>query len=288
MASVKTLLYLGICLSAWSITTADEDSIPRAENVRWVSLDFKTILTWTTKPSDYTYTVLFSADDYDWTESPDCSQILESECDLTHHLSPLDRTYTADIRTEPAEMDPDTDVADLPHTYSPGLNPYRESNISAVKFTVAAVEESRVILNITDPVTTSHDQRGKQLSIRDILKNDLKYKISYSKSGSTGKRDVISDSSVAEVSQLDAGQSYCFMVAAFIPSRPKSTQQGAWSTQQCTHGKKSAGWSVGALVGAVFILLTVLIIVITVTVLCCKCCRQRNKRLQTSQSLAPV
>lgn len=50
----------------------------------------------------------------------------------------------------------------------------------------------------------------------------------------TSQRDIISDSSTAEVSKLDAGQRYCFMVAAFIPSRPKSTQQGAWSNQQCT------------------------------------------------------
>lgn len=59
-------------------------------------------------------------------------------------------------------------------------------NISAVTFTVAAVDESRVIINITDPLTSIH-KRHKQLSIRDILKNDLKYKISYYKSESTGK-----------------------------------------------------------------------------------------------------
>lgn len=32
---------------------------PKAENVRWVSLDFKTILTWTTIPSPYTYSVKY-------------------------------------------------------------------------------------------------------------------------------------------------------------------------------------------------------------------------------------
>lgn len=59
-------------------------------------------------------------------------------------------------------------------------------NISAVMFTVENVDETRVLVNITDPVTSIH-VRGKQLTIRDILKKDLKYKISYYKSGSTGK-----------------------------------------------------------------------------------------------------
>lgn len=59
-------------------------------------------------------------------------------------------------------------------------------NISAVTFTVKNVDGTRVLVNITDPVTGIH-VRGKQFTIRDILKKDLKYKISYYKSGSTGK-----------------------------------------------------------------------------------------------------
>ncbi len=64
--------------------------------------------------------------------------------------------------------------------------PLSSGNISAVQFTVESVNKSKVIVNITDPLTSIH-QRGKQLSIRDILKNDLKYKVIYYKSGSTGK-----------------------------------------------------------------------------------------------------
>lgn len=281
MASVTTLLWLGVCLSGWNIISADENSFPRAENLRWHSLDFTTILQWTVEPSAYTYTVLFSVDDDNWENSNHCIQISASECDLTNNLRLSDRTYTADVQTEIETMDDD-----LPHTFSPKFNPYRESNISAVEFTVDALDDRRVIVNITDPLTAIY-ARGKQLSIRDILQKDLKYKISYYKSGSTGKRDIISDSSMAEVQGLDAGASYCFMVAAFIPSRPKATQQGAWSTQHCTQGHKDdlQDLSVGAWVGAGFIVLTVLIVIITVTVLCC---RQRNKTLQMSQSSASV
>ncbi|XP_072220367.1 tissue factor-like [Leuresthes tenuis] len=288
MASIITLLCMGVCVYAWGITTADDNPIPRAENVHWTSLDFTTILTWTVKPSDYTYTVLYAMDDGDWTESPDCSQISESVCDLTEHLKPLDRIYHADIKTEPAAAASVDYTREFPHTYSLQFNPYRESNISAVFFTLEDEDESTVIVNITDPVTSIHEH-GKQLSIRDILKKDLKYKISYCKSGSTRKRDIVSDSSRTKILGLDAGQSYCIMVAAFIPSRPKATQQGAWSTQLCTEGHTNIlqELSLGAWIGAVFILLIVLIIIITVTVLCCRC-HQRNEHLQNSQSSAPV
>ncbi|XP_075934778.1 tissue factor-like [Anarhichas minor] len=285
MASLKTVLYLGIWLSAWIITTADENFVPKAENVRWVSLDFKTILVWTTNASDYKYTVSYHSEEPEWSQSPDCIRMSHSECDLTDHLRPLDRTYTVQIKTEPVTVDYDYDLEDFPHSPCPPFNPYRETNISAVNFTVEVVDESRVIVNITDPLSGVHEL-GKQLSLRDVFKKDLKYKISYYKSGSTGKRDIISNSSTAEVSKLNAGQSYCFMVAAFIPSRPKSSQQGAWSIQWCIPGDSNVlqELSLAAWVGAVFILLTVLVIIVTVTVLCCKCCRQKN----TSQSSAPV
>lgn len=49
------------------------------------------------------------------------------------------------------------------------------------------------------------------------------------------QKEIISDFSEYEVPNLDPGQSYCFMVAAHIPSRPKSSQQGALSGQLCTH-----------------------------------------------------
>ncbi|XP_053186234.1 tissue factor-like [Scomber japonicus] len=291
MESLKTAFYFGVCWSAWIITTADGVSLPKAENVLWVSLDFKTILTWTTTPSNDTYTVLYSWDDSNWMESPDCIRVSESECDLTNHLDPLNRLYSADIKTEAATMDYDDYQDEPPHTYSPHINPYKESKISAVKFSVEVVEESNVTVMITDPVTSIHKQ-GRQLTIRDILKDDLKYKINYYKSGSTRTRDIISDYSIANVSGLDPGVSYCFTVAAFIPSRPKDLQHGAWSIHQPLCLTLTLiillEMNVGALVGGLFILLIVLIIIVTVTILCCRCCRQRNKTLQTSQSSTVV
>ncbi|XP_039672486.1 tissue factor-like [Perca fluviatilis] len=284
MASLKTVLCLGVCLSAWIITTADEAATFKAENLRWFSLDFKTILKWTTKPSGHKYTVTYRDGD-GWLVCRECFKVSDSECELTNYLKPYDRTYTAKVQTNPLFEDEDDDPDEFPHTNSLPFNPYRESNISAVVFTVETVNQRSVNVSITDPLTSIH-QGVNQLSIRDILKNDLKYKISYYKSGSTGKRENISDSSTIQLSGLDAGQSYCFMVAAFIPSRPKATQQGAWSIRQCTPGDGNIlqELSLGTWVGITFILLTVLITIVTVTVLCCRCCRQRN----TYQSSAPV
>ncbi|XP_029970775.1 tissue factor-like isoform X2 [Salarias fasciatus] len=286
MAALTALLSLGMCLCAGSITTAEELSVPRAEKLRWISLDFKTVLTWTTQPSEHTYTVLFAPDDGDWTESHDCIEITDTECDLTHDLQPLNRAYSADIQTNTGGFAYDED--EQAHTYSSLFNPYRESNISAVRFAVRPVNESTVTINITDTLTAIHEGT-KQLTIRDVLRSDLKYKITYYKAGSTGKREVISASSVAEVSKLDAGEEYCFIVAAFVPSRPKEAQHGGWSSQQCTQVQGTAqGLSLGALVGVIFIVITVLIISIVVAVLCCNCCRQRNKSFQTAQTTVQI
>lgn len=55
-----------------------------------------------------------------------------------------------------------------------------------MEFRIHTVDDHRVIVNITDPLTGLHES-GKHFSIRDVLNKDLKYKISYYKSGSTGK-----------------------------------------------------------------------------------------------------
>ncbi|KAM9844543.1 tissue factor-like isoform 1-T3 [Aulostomus maculatus] len=283
MASLKSMLYIGVFVSAWTITTEDEVSIPKAENVRWISLDFKTTLSWTAPPSNHTFTVLYSRDDGDWLESENCIRISESHCDLTSELVPFDWTYSADIQTEPTNLDFDLDLEEFPHTYTSHFNPYKESELSAVEFRVEVSNDSKATVTITDSLTSIH-QKGKQLTIRDIFKNDLKYKISYYKSGSTGKRDIISDSSTAEVLGLDAGQKYCFMVAAYIPSRPQNTQQGAWGIQQCA-GESNTELNLAALLGGLSILLIVLLIIVTVTIIYCKCCRKGNKaQTQTSQT----
>ncbi|XP_003975537.1 tissue factor-like [Takifugu rubripes] len=281
--ALKWILHLGIYLSTLIISTADLNLAPKAENVQWMSLDFKTVLIWSPSPSKYSYTVSYFYDERYYEDTPDCIRLSESECDLTHCLQPLDRTYYARIQTEPETMDNEDNLEELPHTISPSFNPYRESNISAVTFTVKNVNETTVLVNITDPLTSIYEQ-GEQLTIRDILKKDLQYKISYYKTGSTGKKDIISNTSEAVVPDLDPGQSYCFMVAAYIPSRPKASRHGALSGQSCIRRKTEL--SPEAWIAIVLTAITIIIIV--VIVLYCKCCRGTNQNLQMTQSSAPL
>lgn len=280
MASGRAALCLGVCMAAWMIA-ADGIAPFKEESVRWVSVDFKTTLHWVSPSPQHTVSVYYSRDGGDWEEVRDCIQISEEECDLTNQLIPYKWNYTADIKVESEDGDSDYTTEDMPHAYSPGFNPYRDTFISAVEFTVEDKGAGNFIINITDPLTSIHE-KGRQLTIRDILKKDLQYKISYNKAGSTGKRDLTWESSVAEVTGLDAGQGYCFRVAAFIPSRPKKTQYGSLSLQQCTKGDPNfvQELSVGALVGGILVLIVVLAIIAAVAVICC---RRKNKGTRTLQ-----
>ncbi|KAM4623386.1 tissue factor-like [Polymixia lowei] len=276
MAFMKTGAYFRVLsiLVLTTTTTTEQGSVPKAESVSWLSTNFKTLLTWSPKPRNYTYTVSFAELDADWSVTPDCIRISETECDLTNHLSPLKRTYSADIQTEPSGG-MTYDLEEFPHTLSPNFNPYIESQISDVSFRLETAEENNsVSLHITDPLTPVY-RSGKLLTIRDVFQEDLKYKIRYHKAGSTGRKEATSVSSIAELSDLEPRQSYCFSVAAYIPSRPKHSQLGAWSQQQCMPAQKSPleELSVGALAGVLFILLSLIIAIILSTVLCCKYCK---------------
>uniref|UniRef100_A0A096LXL7 Tissue factor n=1 Tax=Poecilia formosa TaxID=48698 RepID=A0A096LXL7_POEFO len=269
--------------------TTGDTSVPKAQNVHWTSLDFQTILKWTVEESEHTYTVLYSEKNHDnWMDVDHCSRTSETECDLTRELEASDKNYEADIRADSEHLlDEFGSDYDFPHTYAPMFNPYKESILQKWSVQSNHATDSKSTTYIRAQCEVLFDQGGKQQTIKDILKNDLKYKISYYKSGSTGKPSIF-DSSSAEVSGLDAGQSYCFMVAAFIPSRPKATQQGAWSTLQCRQG--DTHFTQGAYtswVGIIFILITVIIVFITATILCCRRNHKRHKNIQTAQSSAP-
>ncbi|XP_074544322.1 tissue factor-like [Halichoeres trimaculatus] len=289
MENLKTFIYLGVCVYARILSAADPNS--KAENILWTSRDFKTTLHWTTKNPNQAYTIRLSEGENDWVNHPECFEMLDSVCDVSNELIPFDRSFTADIITEHGDQEhPDYSYDEFQHTVSTPFNPYKQSNISVLKFSVKAVNDSTVMVNITDTLTGVH-RDGKLLTIRDIFKHDLRYKIRYHKAESTGQRDHISDRSLAEVTHLDPGQSYCFSVTAYIPSRPKSSQEGAWSDPLCaqTHGNSSNKLGPGALLGVILpIIALIFIIIITVAVVCCKKSQKGNRPVQTPQSSAPV
>ncbi|XP_061551077.1 tissue factor-like isoform X4 [Phycodurus eques] len=172
-------------------------------------------------------------------KSPNCIQISETECDLSKELEPLHRTFIADIQTEPVD-NTDFELDEFPHTYSPPFTPYGQSEISAAEFTVEVAEEGRASVTIEDPLTSFH-KYGKQLTIRDILKNDLQYKISYYKSGNTGKRRGVWVGCWSEL-LLHGGSFHSFKIQT-VPARSLEHPAVYSWTEECL--ARAESWSFG-------------------------------------------
>ncbi|XP_063056484.1 tissue factor-like [Engraulis encrasicolus] len=245
---------------------------PAAQNVSWFSFNFKTILTWSPKPTNYAYTVEYSG--LLENKAMHCIRTRETECDMTNQLLDLRKTYTADVISETLGSG-DADFDELPYTSAPPFCPYKETQIGKPSFKVvqSAEDKTRMEVHIQDPLTAV-ERDGKKLTIREIFGTDLMYEIHYSKAGSTGKSKSKSAGRVVEIQKLEAGVSYCFQVAAHIRSRHHKT--GQWAGPVCWPPQppsffEDVSWPV--LTGGAAILLLVFVLLIVITVLCCKKCR---------------
>ncbi|MED6269137.1 hypothetical protein CHARACLAT_030090 [Characodon lateralis] len=107
------------------------------------------------------------------------------------------------------------------------------SEIGRPDFSLKVREDKKTTLYVTDPPTALFKD-GRQLSIRDIFSEKLQYRVMYRKKKSTGIKTYESKSSVIELSNLDKGESYCFNVQAYIPSRSSEKQLGELSTTKCS------------------------------------------------------
>ncbi|XP_030625271.1 coagulation factor III, tissue factor a [Chanos chanos] len=253
-------------------------SFPKAQNVSWVSFNFKTLLTWTPKPTNYSYTVEFSPIGKDKERNPHCIRSMETECDLTADLKDLKATYRADVLSEPMR-DETTDLIEFPYTTSGNFCPYEDTIIGKPEFKIEVSKDHRKItLYVTDILTAIFNEENQRLSIRDIFKDDLQYKVTYRRAESTGKKTEYSKSNTIELNNLDRGESYCFTVQAYIPSRSQDKQLGEPARDQCSPGDKTIleEYSLSAIVGAIAIIILVIAVVVTVIVVCCKR-RQRAK-----------
>ncbi|CAL8343328.1 unnamed protein product [Merluccius merluccius] len=239
----KTLHSFSVGFAAVLLAVASAGQLPKPENLRWLSINFKTLLIWEAKADDHTYSVQYAEPNGNWLTSPNCLHITETECDLSDVLSPN--------RLE------------------------------------AHGDNGSVALHITDPLTSVyHDQR--QLTIREVFKEDLMYKISYQQVGSTRKKEAVRGTNMAVVGDLDTQQKYCFSVAAFIPSRDTRWELGAWSQQQCLqiHSSVIQELSTEALIGGSLTLLVLLIIIIITSVLCCR--HHRRQHMSSQQGSQPL
>ncbi|XP_026885823.2 coagulation factor IIIb [Electrophorus electricus] len=269
MNSMSVLFFL--LFNFFGTSSASKDYLPRAKNVTWASHNFKTILRWGPKPFNYTHTVEFSKVGKDKQRNPHCIRSTETACDLTNELRDLKISYMADVLTEPL-VSQGMDLVELPYTQSKKFCPYSDTVIGKPDFRIKINENKTIVIYIRDQLTALYKD-GRHLTLRDIFKEHLKYKIIYSRARSTGKTEMIVDQNKVELNELDKGESYCFSVAAYIPSRRGRKETGKWSPPKCSPAKEGSLieeyglWTIG--VGSL-VVMSLLIIVIIIVVTCCK------------------
>ncbi|XP_040921285.1 coagulation factor IIIa [Toxotes jaculatrix] len=285
--TLPAALFVAFFLSTHSVS----GSYPRARNVTWQSNNFKTVLTWEPKPSaEYSYTVEFSVAGGDKQRNPHCIRSSATVCDLSGSLTDLNAYYTADVLSEPP-MGATSDLIEFPYTSSSRFCPYKDTEIGRPDFKLEVSEDrKKITLYVTDPLTALF-KNGQQLNIRDIFSDQLYYKVTYRKNKSTGKKVYDSKTSTIELPDLDRGESYCFNVQAYIPSRSTDKQLGELSQTQCSKDYNESifeVYSVGVIAAAIFLILLLIGIIIAVTVICCKCRKKTTKSEKEEKPLRAI
>uniref|UniRef100_A0A4W4FEQ4 Tissue factor n=1 Tax=Electrophorus electricus TaxID=8005 RepID=A0A4W4FEQ4_ELEEL len=172
-------IHVSVCLCV--------ETFPRAQNVTWISFNFKTLLTWSPKPTNYSYTVEFSQRGQNRERTPLCIQTSNTECDLTTAVSNLKGKYIAEVQSEPVRG-VSSDLTEFPHTASNWFCPFNDTIIGRPEFKIAVNEDQRTItVHVKDIETALLNGQKQRQSIRDIFKDDLQYKVYYRKAKSSGK-----------------------------------------------------------------------------------------------------
>ncbi|KAI1883124.1 hypothetical protein AGOR_G00242000 [Albula goreensis] len=173
---VRTCAAFGFILFASYIVggAMGNTNLHRARDVTWSSHNFKTLLTWGPKPTDYSYTVEFYGVGKDRERTRHCIRSKETECDLTGSLLNLKDTYYADVLSEP-EMGA-SDLVEFPHSTSQKFCPYTDTLIGRPDFKYEVDKaRNKITLFIQDQLSAI-SKDDKMLNMRDIFKDDLKYK----------------------------------------------------------------------------------------------------------------
>lgn len=274
MRIYAALLFLLFCLFGEITGT----SFPLAQDIKWNSFNFKTLLTWAPKPTNYSYTVEFSIVGQNRHRNPHCIRTSNTECDLTTMLTELKETYTAVVLSEPLPGE-SSDLVEFPFSRSERFSPYKDTQIGKPDFKIEVnKDKDKITLYIKDPISAIHKD-GKLLNMREVFKDDLKYRVLYGKAQSTGKRtkDTASNEIVLDV---DKGKSYCFNVQAFIPSRVHENQLGELSQTQCSPAEDTPfyeEYGVGVIVGIVLLIIAIIAAIIAAVLFCKRRSSSRNR-----------
>ncbi|KAM9416586.1 tissue factor-like [Salvelinus alpinus] len=267
-----TVLFFANCVSG---------NYPKAQNVSWLSINFKTLLMWDPKPFNYSYTVEYSVIGQirEWNQH--CIRTMSTECDLSNVLTDLKATYSADVLSEPLHR-VNSDLTEFPHTSSEGFTPYQDTLIGRPEFKIEVSKDKRKItLYVEDPPIALFNEQNKLKTMRDVFADELQYKVTFGKATSTGKKTKMSASSEIELDRRDIepGVSYCFKVQAYIPSRSTDKQLGELSQTQCSPGANKSffeEFGIGVIAGFILLVITIIVVAIVVTVVCCRRTRKAN------------
>ncbi|XP_016301486.1 tissue factor-like [Sinocyclocheilus anshuiensis] len=272
---------LELALVLFFMSSCASEIFPKAQNVAWSSVNFKSMLTWSPKPTNYSYTVEFSELGQDRERMPHCIRTMEPECDLTAELKNLKAYYSADILSEPMRG-VSSDLIEFPHVRSEKFSPYYDTAIGRPEFKIEVSSDKRkMTLHVTDVPTALFNEDNKRLNIRDVFGDNLQYKVTYRKAKSTGKKEKISKSSIIELTDLDQGVSYCFYVQGFLHFRVLDKQHGEISSYQCSPEDNTSifeEYGVGVIAGAILIIILAITTIIIVIVMCCR----RRKRAKNT------
>ncbi|KGL74412.1 Tissue factor, partial [Tinamus guttatus] len=256
--------------------------LPTAVNITWSSINFKTILRWQPKPSDYFYTVEILG--HTSNTQRKCILTTETECDVTDVLRNVKETYTAHILSvTSARMD---NFEQPPYATSEKFTPYNQTILGKPEIQNYTQKDSKMSIVFKDPLTPYMFPNGSFQSIRDIFKNDLEYKLYYWKDQSSGKKDAITRSDKFEIN-VENTKNYCFYIQGIIPSR-RENRAGQESMVLCTSVGRNIldeyGTEVFIIIAVVAI--AVLTLAIVLPVILCK--RKRAKLAREKQPLNGV
>ncbi|EDL82087.1 coagulation factor III, isoform CRA_c [Rattus norvegicus] len=127
----------------------------KAFNLTWISTDFKTILEWQPKPTNYTYTVQISDRSRNWKYK--CTGTTDTECDLTDEIvKDVNWTYEARVLSVPwrnsthgKETLFGTHGEEPPFTNARKFLPYRDKTLIIVGAVVFLVTVFIILLTIS-------------------------------------------------------------------------------------------------------------------------------------------
>lgn len=260
----------------------------KAFNLTWISTDFKTILEWQPKPTNYTYTVQISDRSRNWKNK--CIATTDTECDLTDEIvKDVNWTYEAKVLSVPWRNS--TDGKDLlvfhgvepPFTNAPKFLPYRDTKLGQPVIEQFEQGGTKLNVSVKDSLTLVR-KGGAFLTLRQVFGKNLGYILTYRKGSSTGRKTSTTNTNAFMI-DVEEGVSYCFFVQAVIFSR-KNNQKSPESITVCTEQWKSILGETLIIVGAVVFLVTIFIIILSISL----CKRRRRgvgqKRKDTPSPLA--